>query len=78
MRQNTKSFDWGTNRCHNELQGQLTRTPLDIPQVLDSRLSIAGNNKNVTPISNYVLSETTQHSGNSKKSGHYITYFFRF
>ena len=31
-----------TNRCHNELRGQLTRTCLYIPQVLDIGLYIAG------------------------------------
>ena len=32
-----------TNRCHNGLRGQLTRTCLDITQVLDTGMYIAGN-----------------------------------
>ena len=66
-----------TNRCHNELRGQLTRTCLDISQVLDIGIYIAGNHENVTPISNYVLSGTIQHIGSSRKSGHYVTYIFQ-
>ena len=65
-----------TNRCHNDLRGQLTRTCLDIPQVLDIGMYIAENHENVTPISNYVLSGTIQHMGGSRKSGHYVTYIF--
>ena len=43
--------------------------------MLDIGIYIAGNHKNVTPILNYVLSETIQHRGNSKQIEHYI-YFF--
>ena len=65
-----------TNRCHNGLRGQLTRTCLDITQVLDTGMYIAGNHKNVTPISNYVLSGTIHHIGSSRKHGPYVTYIF--
>ena len=64
-----------TNRCHNELSGQLMRTHLVKAQALDNEMYIAGNHENVTLISNYIPSGTSLHMGSSRNSRHYKTFF---
>ena len=64
------------NRCHNELLRQLTRTLLDVPQVLDIGMFFAINHENVAPVSNDIPSGTMQYKGSSNQSGHFVRYSF--
>ena len=62
-----------TNQCHNKLPGKLTRTCLDIPQILGNGMYITGNHENMTPSSNYILSETIQHMVGWRNRVHFLT-----
>ena len=60
-----------------ELPRQLTRTRLNISQVIGIGMHVIGNCDNVIPVSNVVLSGTIHISGGNRKTGHYVAYIFQ-
>lgn len=74
--QTSKVLVIATNRSQNELAGRLTKSQINISQVLDIGMFLAGFHENADSLSNYVLAGTVQYQGCSITNAFYVAYMF--